>query len=627
MKKKISAFVTSLTLLASSTAVMPSFSASAVESLPSNVDLSIGEDTAAYFPNVFNQGTLGSCTACSTTYYQFSYEVRRKMGIKDKSFAYSPLYTYNLIDFGDNTGSNIENAYYLLRKNGPLTIDKFGYDSYPDVLSTKNGTGFANIIQYISKDTFDALPEYEQDLFEVTDELDYNNKPLYRRQGLYLDNDEYKALPEIEKEYYIGVAGHDLHYRMVNSFRINPNRTNPDDIFDSLNMRLANYENLGPGYDIDDKIYNLSDDEIRKIEDKTINSIKEKLNEGKMVLTSGNFTHRESNGNDSVIYKNNNVNSGHAYNIIGYDDNYEFTTPQGVKMVGAFKILNSWGEEWGDKGFAWVMYDAFHIKSDYDNMNYSTDYWEYNSNTKKYEWVSEPRTRSFSDNNFYVINVEEKQVKLVSEVEVLTNNSYAMVNDSFLFDPTYKYYPSKENDDENESIKNWYYSYGYNLISNKSVFNGSLYNDITDLSYDGKGNNHSYTIKYKNIDPKDTHFIVKAIRIKDNKGNVVSEKINGLTADDFFTGYNNGARCEAFDETFDINLPKGDLNYDGVLDQNDFTKIDEYFNIINYRNSDEAKNNEIKEKFSSFQLELLDANDDNEINMNDYNKLKENMNS
>lgn len=623
MNKKISAFVTSLALLASSAAVMPAFSANAESALPKSVDLSTGEDTAAYFPNVFNQGSLGSCTACSTTYYQFSYEVRRKMGIKDKNFAYSPLFTYDLIDFGDNAGSIIENAYYLLRNNGALNIDKFGYDSYPDVLSKNKDNGFPTIIQYISKDTVDSLPKYEQDLFEVTDELDYNNKPMYRRKGLYIDTDEYNALPDNEKKYYIGVGGHDLRYRMVNSFRINPNKTNPDDIFNSLNMHLANYENLGPGFDIDYK----SDAEVRRIEDETINKIKEKLNEGKMVLTSGNFTHRESDNDDSVIYKNNNVNSGHAYNIVGYDDNYEYTTPQGVKLVGAFKILNSWGKEWGDKGFAWVMYDAFHKKSDYDNMNYSKQYWEYNGNTNKYEWVTEPRTRAFSDNNFFVINVEEKQVKLVSEVELFTNNSYAMTNESSLYDPTYKYYPSKENDDENEPIMNWYYSNGYNLISNKSVFSGSLYNDITGLSYDGKGNNHSYTIKYKNIDPKDTHFIVKAIRIKDNKGNVVSERINGVTADDFFTGYNNGARCEAFDETFDITLPKGDLNYDGVLDQADFTKIDEYFNIINYRTSDADKNKKINESFSSFQLELLDADDDGNINMTDYNKLKDYMNS
>lgn len=42
--------------------------------------------------------------------------------------------------------------------------------------------------------------------------------------------------------------------------------------------------------------------------------------------------------------------SGHAMCVIGYDDNLE---------GGAFQIMNSWGEEWGKGGFAWVRYRDF----------------------------------------------------------------------------------------------------------------------------------------------------------------------------------------------------------------------------------------------------------------------------
>jgi len=41
---------------------------------------------------------------------------------------------------------------------------------------------------------------------------------------------------------------------------------------------------------------------------------------------------------------------GHAMCVIGYDDNLE---------GGAFQILNSWSEDWGDRGFAWVRYKDF----------------------------------------------------------------------------------------------------------------------------------------------------------------------------------------------------------------------------------------------------------------------------
>ena len=42
--------------------------------------------------------------------------------------------------------------------------------------------------------------------------------------------------------------------------------------------------------------------------------------------------------------------SGHAMCVIGYDDNLE---------GGAFQIMNSWGERWGQKGIGWVKYGDF----------------------------------------------------------------------------------------------------------------------------------------------------------------------------------------------------------------------------------------------------------------------------
>lgn len=41
---------------------------------------------------------------------------------------------------------------------------------------------------------------------------------------------------------------------------------------------------------------------------------------------------------------------GHAMCVIGYDDNYQ---------GGAFQIMNSWGERWGNDGICWVKYNDF----------------------------------------------------------------------------------------------------------------------------------------------------------------------------------------------------------------------------------------------------------------------------
>lgn len=44
--------------------------------------------------------------------------------------------------------------------------------------------------------------------------------------------------------------------------------------------------------------------------------------------------------------------SGHAMCVIGYDDHL-------TQNEGGFQIMNSWGEQWGDKGIAWVRYSDF----------------------------------------------------------------------------------------------------------------------------------------------------------------------------------------------------------------------------------------------------------------------------
>ncbi|NOZ35120.1 MAG: DUF4384 domain-containing protein [Chlorobi bacterium] len=57
--------------------------------------------------------------------------------------------------------------------------------------------------------------------------------------------------------------------------------------------------------------------------------------------------------------------SGHAMCVIGYDNN---------KYGGAFEIMNSWGSQWGNKGYIWISYENFtkFVKYAYEMITFKT---------------------------------------------------------------------------------------------------------------------------------------------------------------------------------------------------------------------------------------------------------------
>jgi len=71
------------------------------------------------------------------------------------------------------------------------------------------------------------------------------------------------------------------------------------------------------------------------------------------------------------------IEGGHAVVVVGYDDKMKIKNQYGkVETTGALLIRNSWGKEWGEKGYGWLPYE-------YLLKGLAEDFWS----VLKKEWV------------------------------------------------------------------------------------------------------------------------------------------------------------------------------------------------------------------------------------------------
>jgi len=110
--------------------VVPSVTVSAEEVfiLPDSVDNS----TSPYFPEIGNQGSMGSCASWAHVYYSFTYAVNKSRGIKTTpENTFSPQWSYNLTSNGEGEGSTSADLEWFLEKQGGVTLSMVPYVEDP----------------------------------------------------------------------------------------------------------------------------------------------------------------------------------------------------------------------------------------------------------------------------------------------------------------------------------------------------------------------------------------------------------------------------------------------------------------------------------------------------------------
>lgn len=102
------------------------YNLSGSKSLPTDFDVLSNPLTSPYFPSIGNQGNMNNCVGWATTYYQFTYEVNRfKNEATNINNTYSPSWTYNYINGGNNNYCRLSDAYNILLNKGAMKLVDF----------------------------------------------------------------------------------------------------------------------------------------------------------------------------------------------------------------------------------------------------------------------------------------------------------------------------------------------------------------------------------------------------------------------------------------------------------------------------------------------------------------------
>ena len=95
--------------------------------------VSVDNSSLKYFPPISSQGSLGSCAAFSTVYYQATHNtaLARDFDASTGGSALhgSPKWAYNMANYGKDEGSHISTCMGIMRDHGVTTWQAWPYDS------------------------------------------------------------------------------------------------------------------------------------------------------------------------------------------------------------------------------------------------------------------------------------------------------------------------------------------------------------------------------------------------------------------------------------------------------------------------------------------------------------------
>lgn len=146
----------------------------------------------------------------------------------------------------------------------------------------------------------------------------------------------------------------------------------------------------------------------------TLDSMKQAISMNKPVLLGvtccKNIYDLNNNASKFIPIPQGFIAGGHAIVVIGYDDELTHTYPNGKTCTGFFRIQNSWGEDWGDGGFAWMPYEYLTYKVNVIGEHYFTFFSE--------AWATVDLKNDDIKTTTIVMQINNKEVKIDGKKKV-----------------------------------------------------------------------------------------------------------------------------------------------------------------------------------------------------------------
>ena len=288
-----------------------------------NLESSCDLSAEPFFPNIKSQGWVGSCCSWATTYYQYGYQVAKMknwtQAKTSPSYQFTPKYVYNLINGGQNHGSSFSDNYKILKTRGAPAYYYFAPSPNTNNTPQEYREWCTNIEAQKNANKYkviDCTPHYinQDNVFNLCPIVSTNSHAIVIIKSL------------LSTHHVLTFSTNYGGYISNSPTPVYPNGiSNKNWIYDTVSNPSSN-----------DKV---------------------------CIMCQNNTQSGESG-------------AFHALSIVGYDDNiwydYNHDGLQSPSEMGALKIANSHGTEYGNNGFMWVMYDALNVQSSNTGIEYNS---------------------------------------------------------------------------------------------------------------------------------------------------------------------------------------------------------------------------------------------------------------